>query len=211
MLVCEVCSLRLLKYSTGITSKPFWYIETKKTAKYMANSFDKKDIKKLVLNENLYQTKSEKRSIHIFNSIYKRLESLDDDYLINRIAVSDAATSKILILFSIMKTDQLFFEFVSEVFCEKLIIRDYTLTQKDINVFFEHKKTQSGVVFKWSESTIKKLKSSYLRVLFEVGLTRGRTSDKEIIPVLPDYNLCQYLVRKGMTSYLYSIMGDCYK
>lgn len=66
-----------MNYSAGMVSKPFWYIETKKTAKYLLEGFDKDSIKNLTITENIYQTSKQYRAIEIFNMVYKRLNSLD--------------------------------------------------------------------------------------------------------------------------------------
>lgn len=197
----------LMEYSAGMTSRPFWYIESKKTAKYMLEGFDKESIRKIVVDENIYQAPSKDRADHMFNSIYRRLNSLDI-YLIEKIITSDVLTSKVLVMFAIMKTDRLFFEFMHEVFREKLLLGDYLLKDRDINVFFDNKRTQSGVISKWTDHTIKKMKSSYTRILFEVGLISSSSGDRKITPVPLDYKICDYLKENGMAAYLHSIMEE---
>ena len=103
-----------MNYSAGMTSRPFWYIEAKKTAKYMIDGLNKEEIRKIIIEENIFQAPSEERANQIFNTIYRRLSSLDAIFL-ERITLSDVATSKILVLFSIMKNDRLLFEFMFEV------------------------------------------------------------------------------------------------
>ncbi|MDD2476706.1 MAG: DUF1819 family protein [Clostridiaceae bacterium] len=196
-----------MEYSAGMTSRPFWYVESKKTAKYILKGLDKESIRKIIVNENTYQAPSRERADHMFNSIYRRLNSLDI-FLIEKIAASDVLTSKVLVMLSIMKTDQLFFEFMYEVFREKLLLGDYLLKDRDINVFFDNKRTQSDIVSKWTDFTINKMKSSYSRILYEVGLISKSSKDRKITPISLDYKLSEYLKEKGMTVYLYSITGE---
>ncbi len=196
----------LKEYSAGLTSRPFWYIESKKTARYMLEGLDKKAIRKIIVDENLYQAPSQSRADHMFNSIYRRLNSLDM-FLIEKITTVDVLTSKVLVMFAIMKTDRLFFEFMYEVFREKLLLGDYSLKDRDINVFFHYKSTQSDAMSKWTDYTIKKMKSSYTRILFEVGLLEGSSQDRKIIPVNLDYRICQYIRDKDMSAYLYAVVG----
>ena len=104
-----------MKYSAGLVSKSYWYLETKKTAQYLLDGLNRKEILNLVIKNNLYQVESEYRSKRMTNAIYTRLNSLPK-VVLEAIVNSDIATSKILVLISIMKTDLLFFEFMYEVF-----------------------------------------------------------------------------------------------
>lgn len=193
-----------MNYSAGMTSRPFWYIEAKKTAKYMIDGLNKEEIRKIIIEENIFQAPSEERANQIFNTIYRRLSSLDAIFL-ERITLSDVATSKILVLFSIMKTDRLFFEFMFEVYREKLILGDYTIKERDMNVFFENKRRQSDSVSKWTEYTVQKLKASYTRMLFESGLTPKTSGDRQIVPVNIDYKLSGELKDKDMSAFIQCI------
>lgn len=195
------------EYSAGMTSRPFWYIESKKTAKYMLEGLEKESIRKIIVEENEYQAPSKERADHMFNSIYRRLSSLDA-FLIEKITTVDVLTSKVLVMFAIMKTDRLFFEFMYEVFREKLLLGDKLLKDRDINMFFESKKNQSEAVSKWTEHTFKKMKSSYMRILFEVGLISSSSGERKIELVLMDYRICDYLKENSMAAYLYSVTGE---
>lgn len=185
----------------------FWYLETKKTAKYMLSGLERSSIKKLIISENLYQTPTEYRANRIFNGVYKRLSSLDE-FLLTAILNADIVTSKVLVLFAIMKTDRLFFEFVYEVFREKLILGDYILKDRDMNIFFDNKKVQSEIVSNWTEATIQRLKQCYTRVLYEAGLTASSSGDRHIKPVNLDYKIVSHMQQNGMSTYLYAVMGD---
>jgi len=196
-----------MEYSAGMVSRPYWYIESKKTAKHLIEGFDKNHIKNLVISENIYQVTGEVRAIQIFNTVYKRLSSLDN-VLLNGLANSDVTTSKIITLFSIMKTDRLFFEFMYEVFREKLILGDFILKERDINLFFENKKTQSDVIAKWTEKTVSKLKNTYFRILFEVGLIEDISKDRKITPINLDYKLTEHLEQNNMKVFLNCINGN---
>lgn len=59
-----------MEYSAGMVSKPFWYLETKKTAKYLLEGLEKDIIKNLVINDNIYQTPTDYRATQVFNTVY---------------------------------------------------------------------------------------------------------------------------------------------
>ncbi|AUB61429.1 hypothetical protein BK009_03415 [Methanobacterium subterraneum] len=194
-----------MKYSAGLISKSYWYLESKKTAKYMLDGLSRKQIVELAISDNIYQVESEYRSKTIANSIYTRLISLPEDIL-EAIVNSDITTSKILVLISIMKTDRLFFEFMHEVFRNKVITGDLTIEERDLNIFFDGKKIQSEIIDKWVYTTIRSLKSGYLKMITESGLYNYES--KEIKLPIFDYKVQQLLLENDLAPYLYAITGE---
>jgi hypothetical protein len=113
-----------------------------------------------------------------------------------------------LMLYSIMKTDRLFFEFFNEVYKEKILIKDFSLTDKDFNIFFEHKKEQSDKVASWEEYTFYKLKQVYLRILLEAGFIKNQKGKHEIVKPIIEENLVKHLMSIGDEIYLKVLMGE---
>lgn len=196
-----------MQYSSGMVSRPFLYIEYKKTAKYLIESKDKKEIKDIVVMENIYQVPSEYRAVQVLNTVVRRISSLDD-FMINSIVNTDIARSKLIVLLSVMKTDRLFFEFMYEIFRDKLILGDFTLKDRDISNFFDIKKSQSEVVSKLTDATIIKLKRCYARMLFEAGLINNSSEDRTITPVTMDYKVSSYLKEYNMSAFLCAITWE---
>jgi len=196
-----------MKYSAGLVSKSFWYLESKKTANYMLDGLNREQIRDLAIEDNIYQVESEYRTKRIANAIYFRLNSLPEIILENLVK-SDIATSKILVLISIMKTDRLFFEFMHEVFRNNIILGNFSLTDRDINVFFQDKKAQSDIVVKWVDSTIKRLKYEYIRMLNEAGLLKVDSNKREIVIPFLDYRVKQHLIDNDMAQYVYAVTGE---
>lgn len=196
-----------MKYSAGIISKSFWYLESKKTASYMLKGLDRKQIRDIAIEENIFQVESEYRIKRMTNDIYRRLKSLPE-IILEDLVKSDIATSKILVLISIMKTDRLFFEFMYTVFRNNILLGNFSLTDRDLNVFFEEKKVQSNIVDRWVDTTIRRLKSEYLRMLIEAGLLKVDSNKREIIIPLLDYRVKQHLIDNDMGPYVYAITGE---
>ena len=65
-----------MKYSAGLASKSYWYLESKKTAHYMLDGLNREEIRDLAIKDNLYQVGSEYRSKRMANAIYTRLNSI---------------------------------------------------------------------------------------------------------------------------------------
>ena len=158
-----------MTYKTQITKSSFWYNESKKTVKYMLEGLSKSEINEKTTQENTYQVNSVSRSKQIANTTYKRM-SIFSTELLEQFIKTDIATAKIIVLFSIMGTDKLFYEFMDETFKEHKILGEKELTRKDVEKFIENKKIESEIIGKWSEEVFKRIKSIYITFLRDSGL-----------------------------------------
>ena len=195
------------EYKSTIKSRPFLYLETKKVSDLISQGFKDFEIKEKAVWDNLFQVKTETRKKEIAAIILSRLKVVDD-YLIGKMARGDSETSKILVVYAIMKNDRLFFEFMYEVFQEKFILKEKFLTDKDFNLFFDSKKQQSEKVASWEEYTFYKLKQVYIRILFEAGLLKNQKGDRELERVHMDYEVKQHLKDIGDQIYLDILAGE---
>lgn len=186
---------------------PYLYIETKKAARLVLQGFKDFEIKDISIEENIFQVKSEERKKEIASITLKRLKSLDE-FLLNRLANGDLETSKQIVIYAIMKTDRLFFEFMSEVYRDKNILKGKYITDSDFNVYFERKCEQSDTVATWKEYTFYKLKQVITRILFEAGFIKNQKGDKEITIPIIEYDLTQHLKEIGDEIYLKVMLGE---
>ena len=127
-----------LEYKTTIKLMSFLYLETKKASSLVLKGFNENDIKDMSIKENIFQMKSEARKSGVASIILKRLNSLDE-FLLNKLVNGDLETSKQIVIYAIMKTDRLFFEFMSEVYRDKIILKEKYILDSDFNVYFERK------------------------------------------------------------------------
>ena len=196
-----------MEYKSTIKSRPYLYKETKKAAILLKSGLNLNELKIKSLEDNIFQVESEARMRELASIITTRLKVLDE-YLIDKIENSNIETSKIIVLYAIIKTDRLFFEFMNEVYKEKLLLRDLFLRDKDFNTFFQSKREQSEKIASWSEYTFKKLKQVYIRILFEGGLIENQKGDKKIrIPILEN-EVKEYLYKIGDKIYINAVIGD---
>lgn len=196
-----------MEYKSTIKSRPYLYKETKKATTLIKQGVSLEEIKSKSLEENIFQLESETRKKEVASIIVARLKDLDK-LIIEKIAECNVETSKILVLYSIVKTDRLFFEFMNEVYKEKLLLRDLFLRDKDFNVFFQSKREQSEKVASWTEITFKKLKQVYVRILFECGLIENQKGDRKIKTPILESEVKEYLYKIGDKKYINSILGD---
>ncbi|WP_034644786.1 DUF1819 family protein [Bacillus methanolicus] len=189
-----------LEYSSALTGASFLFFEMKKVVELSIQELSEKEIRKKVIDENLFEykhTSSLKRSLP---SLLRRVNALD--YVLKQRLLEDSLeTGKIINLYAIMKTDRLFFEFMNEVISEKLADQDFQLEKKDINLYFSSKAEQSPVVAKFTEQTVRKLQQVHQRILQEAGILVDPKSGKLAYPII-DTDLQYYLRSIGDEAYL---------
>ena len=195
-----------MKYSAGIMSHSFWYLETKNTAEYLADNISKKELLELSLNENIYQVDSERRARELVNVCYRRLNKFSKELLMY-LATCNQNSGKVLVLISILTVDKLFFEFMYEVFREHILLGNYTLKSSDLDIFFMNKSNQSEIIENWKDTTLRKVKANYKKYLIEAGLLEKSDDEYKIILPFIDYRLNELLVQNNFTPYLDAITG----
>lgn len=196
-----------LEYRSTIKTMPFLYLEVKKTSALKIQGLSDTEIKDKSISENIFQMNTEARRKEIASITLKRINVLDD-FLIEKLVNGSVAVSKLINIYTIMKTDKLFFEFMKEVYAEKLLIKEFTISDKDFNIYFQRKKEQSEKVASWNEYTFYKLKQVFTRILFEAGLIRNQKGDREIIKPIIDEDLKRYLKSIGDKYYLDVLLGE---
>lgn len=195
-----------LQYRSTIKSYPYFYYETKALAELVLQDLNDLEIKEKVIDENILQFNSEERKRQVASVILKRLKALDE-YLIDKINTSSIETSKVIVLYSILKTDRLFFEFMNEVFRDKGFYREMYITDRDFYVFFEAKRQQSNHVASWSDYTFYKLRQVYIRILFEARLLKNKKGDREIECPIISADVQDHIVNLGDEKYIYAMIG----
>lgn len=195
-----------LQYRSTIKSQSFFYLETKSLSELILQGLNDLEIKEKVIGQNMLQFKSEARKRQVASVIIKRLKPLDE-FLLKKIINSDIETSKIIVFYSILKTDRLFFEFINEVFRDKGLYQEMYLKDRDFYSFFESKRQQSDTVEKWAEYTFYKLQQVYIRILFEAGLLKNQKGDREVKVPIVNPDVVDHMENLGESKYIHAIIG----
>lgn len=195
------------EYSAGMVKFPYWFIEFKKMI-YMLNegmTFD--EIKNKNIEDNIFSAASEDRAIMTYNTVSKRVNTLNEEY-IKLFPELDVTNQKLVLLVAIMKSDILFFEFMYEVFREKLIMGLDELEESDFSIFFKNKQMQSERAAKWKDYTLKRLAGAYKTVLIESGLLENNVDGSRKIkkPIL-DFSLEELLKENNQGIYYNLLQG----
>ncbi|MRI81413.1 DUF1819 family protein [Aerococcaceae bacterium DSM 109653] len=191
-------------YSTSLTGAGFRLFEFKLVVNLVEEGLTDDEIRKKVFEENLFQQKASSTT-RSFPYILKRARALDDQ-LRKYVLEESNQMAKQINFYAIMKTDLLFYEFMDEVIKNKLQNNDLIYEKKDINIFFNEKSDDNEKLANWSESTLKRLKSSYNRLLLEMGYL-SKLSSSDLIPVQMDDLLREYLIKIGGKEYVEAMEG----
>ncbi|MCB2299880.1 DUF1819 family protein [Clostridium tagluense] len=197
--------VRELEYSAKLTGESFLMYEFKIIAKLKKEGFSDKDIRRVVLEENLFQYKFKSSISRRLTPLIQRINTIDDT-LINMLLEDPLEYGVIINLYAIMKNDRLFFEFMNEVVRERISTNDLYLEKKDINVFITEKKEQSEIVDKWTDETIVKIKQVIFKMLSEVGILEDKKAGK-LSRLIIQPELKDYIINRGDKKYLQA-MGE---
>ena len=188
--------MKCKKYSAGLMSQSFWFLEFKKAVKMRQEGMTYDDIKKKCVEENLFGAAKEYRALRMAGYIITRVRAMDD-ILVDLFCTSDLATQKLINLITILRTDRLFFEFVYEIYREKVILGVEIMEESDVNVFFTRKEAQSELIAGWKDSTKRHLRSCYLNFMTDANLLTVIDKKKMITPPILDIALERYLQSVG--------------
>ena len=196
------------KYSAGIMSQAFWFNEFKQYLNLIKNGYSTDELKKEVIEDNLFGAPNEYRAKRMYGYISNRANALEDN-LLNLFFSSDLATQKIINLIAVIRKDRLFFEFLYEVYREKIIIGEEKLDLADGKTFFNHKETQDDLLAEWTDATKRRVQSAYFNFMTESNLLRSEgQKDYTITPPLLDIALERYLQANGETAIVKAITGE---
>lgn len=195
------------KYTSIIKSRPYLYLEFKKAVQLKIQGYTENEITLKAVEENIFGVNTLARKREIASTVINRLKKLDD-YLLNKVVNGDLQTSKHIALYSILLTDRLFFEFMKEVYKEKLLLNDLVITDKDFNTFFRNKAEQSEQIGEWKDYTFYKLKQVYKRILTEAGFIKEQKKQIIISPQIIEESTFNHIKDIGDSDYLEAMLGD---
>lgn len=195
------------QYSAGIMSQSFWFTELKQLLKLKKENKTEAYIKNLVIDGNLFGAPNEYRSKRIYGYLLNRVNSIEDD-LLDIFFNCDLSTQKIINLVAILRQDKLFFEFLYEVYRNKLIVGDLSIDKTDAKVFLNKKEMQDNKIAQWTDSTKIRIQGAYFTFMAEAGLLK-KDGKKWIInsPIL-DISLENYLKANGESFIVKALTGE---
>lgn len=195
------------KYSAGLVSKRFWFPEFKLYIQLRQDGYTDMEIKEKNEQENIFLAVSSNRQKEIYQNMKRRVSQLDE-MVLRLFSQLDIDNQKLLNLITILLIDDLFSEFMTEVYAENLRKGNLQLTPIDYRSFFTEKQRSSEDISNWKDYTIKRLIAAYQTNLIETGLIRGEKESGRITPILLDKRLIQWLSSRNRKDIVLALGGS---
>ena len=194
------------KYNASITSSLFWVQESRKTAIYIKDGLSREELCELSRKENIYMAPSDDRKRKIANTTYDRIILLPPK-LIAFLSDCDLESAKIIVLLSIMLKDDLFHDFMVEVYKEKMMLGDKKIINNDVRIYIEEKRNMYEDAAKISDASVYKVGQTFIKFLIECGLVENAKTGKIKVPYI-DYNLVNLLEESGYRDFISIMTGE---
>ena len=154
-------------YSGSLTAEQFLFYEIRIASKLYAQGVSVDEAISRIKADNLFQYPTEREVARMTRACYRRLDALNNQYLIQEISSAPTEIAKQINLYAIMRYNRLVWDFMIQVIGEKFRTQDFSFERKDLNAFFSRLQAQNDSVAGWSDSTISKIKSVLVRCLVE--------------------------------------------
>ena len=194
------------EYSSGLVSESFWFFEFKEYLKLKSKDKSDSEIRTEIVDGNLFGAPNTNRAKRVYGYLTRRVVTLDSK-AIDLFFNSDLSTQKLINLICIMRTSRIFFEFINEVYREKVILGSEYIEASDIRIFLKNKAVQSDDVAKWTEPTQKRITGSFLTMLTEANLLTETNNARRITPPIVDILLENYLKANGEADIIKAMTG----
>lgn len=198
--------MNIKSYSASAVKFAFWFPEFRKEIGMLAEGKTQKEIEKLCLDENAFGASTAARAKRIYLTVTARIQALDES-IYPLFQYSDLATQKLINLTAIMAHDRLFFEFMYEVFKEKILIGAGELSDSDYRIFFKNKQLQDVKVAAWTDQTVNRLGRTYKQYLLESGLTESGNATRKILKPILDPLFEDWLNQHEMNAVVSALTG----
>lgn len=193
-------------YSASTVKRSFWFSEFKRVVHLLNAGKTLKEIETMSLEDNIFAASTQARRLQIFNGVSNRVKNLDPSFC-TLFENSDIATQKVIALIAVLNVDALFFDFVYEVYREKLIIGSNQISDADIRIFFKDKQVQSEKVARWQDYTLHRLGACYKTMLMEAGVIEKGIREWKLLKPILDRRLVDLLKNYGMELFINALTG----
>ena len=194
-------------YSASLVSKRFWFYEFKQYINLLNAGKSDAEIKKINEETNIFGAVSNSRANEIYNTCKKRASILGNGIqkLFPELSIDN---QKILLLVAVLLLNDLFTEFLEEVYQKQIRRGDLTLTNANYNAFFSEKQRTIDIVSTWKPYTYIKLGNSYRMYLFEAGLIQKNKTDDIITPKIVDTRVIDWLRKINRLDIAKALIGE---
>lgn len=195
------------KYRTALMNRPFMNIESKRIAEMMLQGKSEEERRYEAVELNAIQMPSLDRRKTSYKEISHRLSFLDD-FLLEKFMNSDADTAKAILAYSILQADQLYYEFMREIYLEKILLLQKDLAKKEVINFLYKKAEQSEVVAKWADNTKERLAVGFIQMMRESGFILSNHVEHQVKRPFINQSVGEYLRKNGIKPIVEIMLGE---
>lgn len=193
-------------YSARLTGNQFLYNEFKVVCSLIKHGLNKKEASEKIVNENLFEYRSLKSVGKHISAVWERVGYLDK-HLLNLVLTQPNEVGRIVNFYAVLKYDLLFLEFMEEVISEKFYTHQLELSKSDISNFFAVKAEQSEIVSGFKETTLKRLRLSYIELLQGAGYITDNSDKMELNVPISVYQISNHLEDIGEKRFAKAMLG----
>ena len=163
----------ILPYSSSIKDMPLMFPDMKRTAMLLCEGKTGDEIVGLSMERNIYQLDKPKRRRDVPLRMIKRLSAVKQT-IVDVIADGSEPDAKLIAFLALMKADRLLFEYMVEVYADKLHAGYDEITDMDFLDFIERKAQNNETVAKWSASSLASVRGKIKSSLCDAGLAKRK-------------------------------------
>ena len=181
-------------YTSAFTACSFLYAEFNAVLPLLRSDNADVLLKEEVVNRNYLKVNNETSANRILHEFRRRYKSVPQDFWDWYDSLEEAA-QKAALLYVIIKTYKLIFDFHVHVAIKKWNSVDHTITTEDLQLELLDVSANDEFVDSWSDMTKNKCCSTYLTILRQSGLLNEKTN--ELTAIKLDASEFAYYVRSG--------------
>lgn len=195
-------------YSASFTGAAVLFTDMNVAIRMLLENDSPETIKKLRTDASLIQIKSSRSRERVTAEFVKRFRSVPKSFWERYVALPESE-QRLALLFVILKTYRLLFEFQINLVIPKYNSPDRVLTKNDVNMALNEIASRDEFVDSWTEETRDRVASQYLTMLRQSGLVSDVTGELQA-PSLPDEALLWY-IKTGEVWFLQACLLPGYK
>ena len=192
-------------FALSVTTQPYparvkekyWFRELKQAVSFLQDGGSFAELKQKSEQENFFGAGSVSRAREIRRAVERRMKTVDASFY-RFFLQSSLETQKLLALTLILLTDHTFFRFMDECFRDKVMTGDFELDDREFFRVFREIQEDEPQTRKWTDATLKKIRSNYRSILKEAGLLTGTKSPYHIQKPLISQDLHGFFQREGL-------------
>lgn len=178
-------------YSASFTGAAMLFNEMNVAIQELLKDDSPETIKRLRTDPDLIQIKAARSRERVTAEFVRRFRAVPKSFWERYVTLTESE-QRLALLYVILKTYRLLFEFQINLVLPKYNSPDRMLTKNDIQMSLSELATKDAFVDSWSDETRDRLSSQYLAILRQGGLINETTKELQE-PALPEEDFLYYI------------------